>query len=160
MIKRIVSLTLILAIVTIHAAAQAGLQINQLFDGRFHNASNATEIVVTGEKAREIGLNVYHSLSVVNDQKAGQQIESLVTKDGAKAVNKEVEYRNGRIFYGFYTLTPLSLKSRKKRQLSPINRFILYLNQNLQRQKPKDTVILIYMESEQNGSYVKSMIGK
>lgn len=156
MIKRIVSLMLLLTAVALPAAAQAGLQISKALDGRFRKARNATEIVVTGEKAREIGLKAYHSLTVNGDQKAGRQIESLVSSDGKKAIDKEVEYRDGRIFYGFYTLKPLT----KKRPNPLVNRFILYMNQNLQRPKPKDAVILIYMESEQNGSYVKSLIGK
>ncbi len=73
---------LLLTAVALPAAAQAGLRISKVLDGRFRKAHNATEIVVTGEKAREIGLKVYHSLTVNGDQKAGRQIESLVNSDG------------------------------------------------------------------------------
>ena len=94
----IIILTCLLATMT--AMAQNGLNINRLFDGRFKKAAGATEIIVTGRQAHEIGLDVYHSLSVT-DKGQAELIESLVVKDGAKAIDKEVEYRNGQLYYGF-----------------------------------------------------------
>ena len=132
------------------AMAQEGLNINRLFDGRFKKVTGATEIIVTGHQAREIGLTVYHSLSVT-DMGQAELIESLVAKDGARAIDKEVEYRNGQLYYGFY-----SMKKKKREN----NRYIFYLNQNLARKSPKNTVTLIYMEGSANAEKIKKLIRK
>ena len=131
------------------AVAQNGLNINQLFDGRFKKATGATEIIVTGSRANEIGLKVYHSLSVTNEIQA-ELIESHVIKDGVQAVDKEVEYRNGQLYYGFYTMK--SVKGNK--------RYIFFLNQNLARKSPKKVVTLIYMEGNATPEQIKKLIRK
>ena len=134
---------------TIAAMAQNGLNINRLFDGRYKKAAGATEIIVTGIQAREIGLTVYHSISVT-DKTQAEIIENLVVKDGAQAVDKEVEYRSGQLYYGFYTM------KKSKRD----NRYIFYLNQNLARKSPKNIVTLIYMEGLASPDEIKKLIRK
>ena len=131
------------------AVAQNGLNINSLFDGRFKKATGATEIIVTGSRANEIGLKVYHSLSVTDEIQA-ELIESHVKKDGVQAVDKEVEYRNGQLYYGFYTMKPV--KGNK--------RYIFFLNQNLARKSPKKVVTLIYMEGNATPEQIKKLIRK
>ena len=147
--KRITIIILTCLLTTIAAMAQTGLNINRLFDGRYKKASGATEIIVTGVQAREIGLTVYHSLSVT-DKNQAELVEGLVVKDGAQAVDKEVEYRNGQLYYGFYTM------KKSKRD----NRYIFYLNQNLARKSPKNIVTLIYMEGEASADKIKKLIRK
>ena len=147
--KRITIIILTCLLTTIAAMAQTGLNINRLFDGRYNKASGATEIIVTGVQAREIGLTVYHSLSVT-DKNQAELVEGLVVKDGAKAVDKEVEYRNGQLYYGFYTMP--------KQKHS--NRYIFFLNQNLARKSPKNVVTLIYMEGFANQDEIKKLIRK
>ena len=134
---------------TMAAMAQTGLNINRLFDGRYKKATGATEIIVTGSQAHEIGLTVYHSVSVT-DKTQAEIIENLVVKDGAQAVDKEVEYRNGQLYYGFYTM------KKMKRD----NRYIFYLNQNLARKSPKNVVTLIYMEGRASANEIKKLIRK
>lgn len=137
-------------IATSTAVAQQGLNINQLFDGRFKKATGATEIIVTGNKAGEIGLKVYHSLSVTDGAQA-ELVEACVKKDGVRAVDKEVEYRNGQLYYGFYTLKP---------DTSDNKRYIFFLNQNLARKSPKNVVTLIYMEGKSSAEKIKKLIRK
>ena len=146
--KRI-TIILICLLSAMAAIAQTGLNINRLFDGRYKTAAGATEIIVTGVQAREIGLTVYHSLSVT-DKNQAELVEGLVVKDGAKAVDKEVEYRNGQLYYGFYTMP-------KQKQS---NRYIFFLNQNLARKSPKNVVTLIYMEGFANQDEIKKLIRK
>ena len=134
---------------TMAAMAQTGLNINRLFDGRYKKATGATEIIVTGSQAHEIGLSVYHSVSVT-DKTQAEIIENLVVKDGAQAIDKEVEYRNGQLYYGFYTM------KKMKRD----NRYIFYLNQNLARKAPKNGVTLIYMEGRASANEIKKLIRK
>ena len=143
----IIILTCLMASST--AVAQNGLNINSLFDGRFKKATGATEIIVTGSRANEIGLKVYHSLSVTDEIQA-ELIESHVKQDGVQAVDKEVEYRNGQLYYGFYTMKPV--KGNK--------RYIFFLNQNLARKSPKKVVTLIYMEGNATPEQIKKLIRK
>ena len=131
------------------AMAQKGLNINRLFDGRYKKAAGATEIIVTGRQAHEIGLTIYHSVSVT-DKTQAEIIENLVVKDGVQAVDKEVEYRNGQLYYGFYTMP------RYKHG----NRYIFFLNQNLARKSPKNVVTLIYMEGDASAEKIKKLIRK
>lgn len=131
--------------------AQQGLKINRLFDGHFKNSPNVTEIIVTGKKAGELGLSVYHSLATT-DQDKGELIESLVVKDGAHAVEKDVEYRNGQLYYGFYTLRAPT----KKRD----GQYLFFLNQRLARKSPKNVVTLIYMEGKGDSEQIKKLIRK
>lgn len=131
------------------ATAQKGLYINSLFDGRFKKATGATEIIVTGYQAREIGLDVYHSLSVT-DKGQAELVESLVVKDGVQAIDKEVEFRSGQLYYGFYTM----------KKAKGNNRYIFYLNQRLARKSPKNVITLIYMEGEASVEQIKKLIRK
>ncbi|MBQ3731131.1 MAG: hypothetical protein II905_05235 [Muribaculaceae bacterium] len=147
--KRITIIILTCLLTSMAAMAQKGLNINRLFDGRFKKATGATEIIVTGYQAREIGLTIYHSLSVT-DKGQAELVEGLVIKDGSQAVDKEVEYRNGQLYYGFYTL----------KKIKGENRYIFYLNQNLARKSPKAVVTLIYMEGEASADKIKKLIRK
>lgn len=147
--KRITIIILTCLLTSMAAMAQKGLNINSLFDGRFKKATGATEIIVTGYQAREIGLVVYHSLSVT-DNVQRELVESLVVKDGVHAVDKEVEYRNGQLYYGFYTM----------KKVKENNRYIFYLNQNLAKKSPKNVVTLIYMEGSADSEGIKKLIRK
>ena len=147
--KRTIIIILTCMLTTMAAMAQKGLNINRLFDGRYKKAAGATEIIVTGSQAHEIGLTVYHSVSVT-DKAQAEIIENLVVKDGAQATDKEVEYRNGQLYYGFYTM------QKQKRT----NRYIFFLNQNLARKSPKSCVTLIYMEGEASAEKIKKLIRK
>lgn len=148
--KRISLIIIISIVATLPVLAQSGLHINSLFDGRFKKDPYATELIVTGSSAREINLRVYHSLKVT--QKAQQNlIESLVVKDGVNAIDKEVEYRSGQLYYGFYALPATK---------SGNNRYIFFLNQNLAHNAPKNMVTLIYMEGKATPEQIKKLIRK
>lgn len=147
--KQITTIMMICMLFASTTMAQVGLNINRLFDGRYKKAAGATEIIVTGVQAREIGLTVYHSLSLT-DKNQAELVEGLVVKDGVQAVDKEVEYRNGQLYYGFYTM------KKSKRD----NRYIFYLNQNLARKSPKNIVTLIYMEGLASPDEIKKLIRK
>ena len=144
------SLIIICIMATLPIMAQSGLHINSLFDGRFKKDPHATELIVTGAGARDINLKVYHSLKVT--EKSQQNlVESLVVKDGVKAADKEVEYRNGQLYYGFYTLPATK---------SGNHRYIFFLNQNLAHNSPKNMVTLIYMEGKATPEQIKKLIRK
>ena len=155
--KRIIIICIGL-LATITAMAQQGLNINSLFNEKLitdewvtQELNGKTEIIVTGNKAKELGLTTYHSISVTGKAKSDRSaIERLVIKDGAQAIDKDVEYRNGQLYYGFYTL-----KHNKKNK-----RYIFYLNQNLANKSPKNIVTVIYMEGKKSPEEVKKLIRK
>lgn len=148
--KRITLIFITCVLATLPVLAQSGLHINSLFDGRYKKDPHATELIVTGSGARDINLKVYHSLKLT--QKSQQNlVESLVVKDGVKAEEKEVEYRSGQLYYGFYVL-PASK--------SGSHRYIFYLNQNLAHNAPKNMVTLIYMEGKATPEEIKKIIRK
>ena len=156
--KRSIFIILTCLLTYMMAMAQQGLNINRLFNEDLktdewvtQELNGKTEIIVTGKKAREMGLSTYHSISLNNGKKQDREnIESLVKKDGAQAIDKDVEFRNGQLYYGFYTLKPN--KNNK--------RYIFYLNQNLSRKSPKNVVTVIYMEGKKSPEEVKKLIRK
>lgn len=156
--KRITTIMMICLLFASTAVAQAGLNINRLFNEQLKTESwvtqelnGRTEIIVTGKKAQEMGLSTYHSLSLSNASKSERDnIVNLLVKDAAQALDKDVEYRNGQLYYGFYTLKP-----NKKNK-----RYIFYLNQNLARKSPQNVVTIIYMEGKKSPEEVKKLIRK
>lgn len=140
------------AVFSLQAMAQSGLHVEKLFDGRFRKHPNAVEIVVTGKSANELRLTTYRSVVLTGESDMISEIEALVVKDGLKSVaHKEVSYRGGKVYYAFYTLKPLSKK---------INRYLFYLNENLNVENPKDRVTIIYMDGWADADYIKGLIKK
>ncbi len=148
--KRITIIITLTVLTILPALAQSGLHINSLFDGRYKKNPYAAEYIVTGPGAWEIDLEIYHSLKVTEKEQQ-ELIESLVNKDGAQAIDKEMQLRNGKLYYGFYTLS----QTKKKR-----NRYIFFLNQNLAKKNPKNMVTLIYMEGKASPEKIKKLIRK
>ena len=156
--KRTIFIILTCLLTCVSVMAQQGLNINRLFNENLktddwvtQELNGKTEIIVTGDKAKEMGLSTYHSISLNSGKKQDREsIEALVIKDGAQALDKDVEYRNGQLYYGFYTLKP---NKRNKR-------YIFYLNQNLARKSPKNIVTVIYMEGKKSPEEVKKLIRK
>lgn len=145
--KRIIFIFILTLMAAGAAQAQRGLAIASLFGGRYKHSPHATEIVVTGPKAENINLEVYRSLSLT-DRALVPPVVKAVMSDGSKAVSKEVEYRLGRLYYGYYVLPPRGGN----------NRYIFYLDQSLSRKQPANVVTLIYMEGEASSAYIKKLI--
>lgn len=126
-------------------SAQKGLNINELFDGRYRDNKAATETIIKGETLRKYSLDTYHALTLTAMPEAAQEIERLVTKDGAGALSREVSYRQGHLYFGFYRL-PNSNDNR---------RYLFYLNQNLNK---GNKIILIYLDGLADTETVKKML--
>lgn len=147
---------IILTLGTLAMRAQSGLNVNALFDGQIKQSPSATEILVEGSKAKEIGLDLYRSLTVT-DLAQARVIETAVIHDGAKAKSKEVEYRAGKLYYGFYELGVVNPQTAEKHAHF---RYMFYLNRSLANQKPQNRVTIIYMESRHDAAYIKRLIKK
>lgn len=131
------------------AGAQEGLSVNGLFNGPYRDNVHATETVISGSGLQEYNLSVYHSLTLSGMSDEVPVFEAAVLKDAAGALDKEVAFRNGRLYYGYYTLKPMSD--------GELNRYLFYLNQHA---VGKDKLILIYIEGKAGRADVKKMLKK
>ena len=143
--RRLLLSITILLIAVAPAAAQKGLNINQLFDGRYRANKYATETVITGSQLAPMNLTVYRALTIYRQPMLAEKIEKLVIKDGDKSDSSEVRYNSGRLYYGFYVLKPKDGN----------NRYILYLNKGTGN---SNVITLIYLEGKASPAQVKSMI--
>ncbi len=146
--KRIITTTAIVVLMAVAALAQsASLNVSQAFT-HYGKARGCTEIIVTGKKARSIGLDRYHSLETPAAYAAS--IAAMVTRDGATAADRETEYRGGQLYFGFYKL----------RRAGGANRYVFFLNQALARTRKADRVTLIYMEGPATKEQVRKLISQ
>lgn len=126
--------------------AQTGLNINKIFSDSYRNIKGAAETWLVSDELRDFDLSIYHSISFKNQAELGYAIEKLVATDGANAVSKEVRYKSGHLYYGFYVLAP---------QKRGWHRYIIYLNDHL---NGGNRILLLYMEGKANAGQVKKML--
>lgn len=151
--KRVVTLILMCVILTLTMNAQDRLQVLKLF-GRYRALPDVVEVHVTGKEAKSVKLDVYRSLSMPATIDEAKKVQQVVVKDGVKAKEKEVEYRGGQLYYGFYVLSPIVKYDAKR------NRYLFFLNQSLAKKNPVDRLIVIYMEGKADVDYIKGLIRK
>lgn len=132
-------------IASLTAAAQTGLNVDALFDGRYRDNKSAVETIIKGEQLRKYDLSTYHSLTLADMPEAAAEIEQLVEKDGARAISREVSYRQGHLYYGFYQLPPYK----------GLSRHLFYLNQNLNK---GNKIMLIYLDGIATTEFVKKLL--
>ena len=81
------------------AMAQAGLQIDSLFNGSLVPASRITEYEVSGKELKPYNLDYFRS---VRFQATDQEIEKVISwleGDALMSVEKEMDSENGRLVY-------------------------------------------------------------
>lgn len=138
-------LILILTILMPVSANAGGLAIDVLFTEKVVSDPAVTAVTVSGSKAKRYRLAKYRSVSVASDSPIAANVEKRVRADGAKAASKEVSYKKGKLYYGFYTLQPSSTG----------NRYIVYLNSTLTGGR---NVTLIYMEGQASEEDVRKLM--
>lgn len=124
----------------VQMSAQKGMNINEIFDGRYRDNDAAHEIYMSGGKLSSYGLDLYHSLTLTGMPDEASAIERLVMLDGRRAKDKEVIYRDGGLYYGFYVFD---------------GSYIFYLNQHRQN---GDKIIVIYLQGDATPERIKSML--
>ncbi len=139
-------LLILLALVGATASAQAGLNVDSLFGGRYKKCKTSETVMKEGA-IKDYGIDVYHSLTVKGAPVAAIDLERAVLADASDALSSEVNYKDGRLYYGFYELPSLRGK----------HRYIFYLNQYLRK---GDSIILIYMEGDAGVREIKRMLKK
>ncbi len=138
-------LLFIALMVTTIASAQTGLNINRVFSDSYRGMKGTSETVLNNANLNKVKIDLYHSISFTGHPELGPAVERLVAKDGSRAVSKEVRYKSGHIYYGFYRLSPLN----------SLNRYILYLNGNL---AGDNKIILLYLEGKASESQIKKLL--
>ena len=132
--------------VAVPLCAQRGLQIAQLFDGRFKHDKQCVELLVKGRSLKPYDLTLFRSLTFDKHAKVLPQVEALVNQDAHKSVDKEVGLVDGRLSYGFYRFPP-------EKGVKGPHRYIVY------RRTEKQTM-LVYMEGYTDIDKLKKMLVK
>lgn len=133
-------LFLFMAALAVHLCplAQTGLEINRIFGGHYANDTTVTETLMSGNQhfLRHLGLTTLATFKG-NPKTYVPIIQPLVLADGAKAIGKNLRYKDGKVNYAFYMLPPTTVNGRK------VNRFLYYLNNESSR---KPHVMVIYFD--------------
>ena len=142
-------LTLLLTVLSVTAAqAQDRMAIQPFFNDGIPHAPDAkvTAVSVTGNQLKSHGnLSIYRSVSVTGDSELIRKIERAVTRGGTKAESREVSLKDGRLYFGFYTMPPLGNE----------NRYIFYLNSTL---AGGSKATLIYLQGEASSAEIQRLI--
>lgn len=117
-------------------------------DGYFNNDSNAAVTVVMGKALNSYDLDEYRGLTLTYTAENADKIEEAVKTDANTAIDKEIAYRKGKLYYAFITLPP---------EKGGKNRYLFYLNQTLAK---GNKLILIYMRGKASAEKIKKMIKK
>lgn len=143
--KRIMILAAMVIAFWSGCVAQDGLGIAPFFSQTYASNTDVTIVSLSGENAEKRGLTKYRSISVSRNDALADKIGKAVAKDGTRAVSKDVSFKNGRLYFGFYNLG----------KANGDNRYILYLDR---RAVGKDKTTMIYIESRLDENSVRKMI--
>lgn len=92
----------ILLLLALPLAAQQGMHVEELFNGRFKKDHRAVEVLIKGKELKKYHLTLFRSLTISNAPEVFEKMEALVRKDAVHAVDKEVGTISNRLYYGFY----------------------------------------------------------
>ncbi len=148
--KRFALLLAALLLALLTAAAQEGLKIDQLFDGKFNDRKGTTEILVKGKRARSYGLSLFRSLTFRPTEKEALWVERLVRADRPQASNLEEGRKNARLYYSFYEFPPLA---------DGQHRYLFYRNNQL-KEGAKGMLTVIYMEGTASMAELRRRFGQ
>ena len=97
--KNLLLITLGAFLALVPAGAQAGLQIDSLFNGAIVPASTFTESVVSGKELKPYNLDYFRSIRFKATDAEIDRVVSWLEADALIAVNKEMDSENGKLVY-------------------------------------------------------------
>ncbi|MBQ7462040.1 MAG: hypothetical protein IJS63_07265 [Bacteroidaceae bacterium] len=111
--KRIYIIMCMLAGIALGAAAQDGLHINEVFEGKLIDKEEMRESLIKGESLAPYKLNVLHTIKFAANSKERASVDALFTKDmesisddkSDSEYESEVEYVGSFIYYAIVQLT-------------------------------------------------------
>lgn len=116
--------------------AQKDMHISPFFSGEYNTNPHAEVIILKGKKLKPYGLNLFHSIALIESPDDVRAFEKAVLKDGESAVEAKLIKKENEIIACYYQLSPHASDSDK------MNRFILF------RKEDNETATLIYMEGK------------
>jgi hypothetical protein len=144
--ERIIIIVVVIA-TSLTTMAQENLNINRFFGEEYVSNPKVTFVEVTGKKLQGTGLTKYKSISVADDVALADKIKGAVVSDGRKARSKEVSYKEGQLYFGFYSMGGEG-SGRS---------YIFYLNR---RPVGKEKTTLIFIQGNLSEQQVKDLINK
>lgn len=139
---------ILFSILTMHCHAASPPAAMKYLDGYFNDNPDAAVTVVIGNSLKSYDLDEYRGLTLKYNPEDAGKIEEAVKADVRSAIDKEVSYRKGKLYYAFLTLPP---SGRGK------NCYLFFLNQTLAK---GDKLILIYMSGKASADKIRKMIKK
>lgn len=131
------------------ASAQTGLATSDLFGDTYIGNQGVRLMKIEGGELKKMKLQKFYSFTVTApDAELAASIESKVKRDGARAMDKEVQYKDKRLRYGFYQLRQAADYS---------NRYLVYLDQT---DSTGGKILVIYLEGKASLNDVKKLIEK
>ncbi len=144
--KNILVILLMAVAGVLQSMAGGNLNIDRFFSSKYASNPKVTVIDVSSRQPTD-NITAYRSISVSGDRELADKIAVAVVKDGSRAKSKEVSYKEGMLYYGFYSMGG----SRENRK------YILYLNR---RPTGKEKTTLVYIEADMDEAAVKKLINK
>ncbi len=146
--RKLIIISAFLLAIAFQTAAQRGLNVAKIFDGRYAKLPQAVATYVTGEAVEKYDIRIYRSLSMSCDPKTSAEVEQLVLKDGLKATDKETVFKGGHLRYGSFILP---------RQNND-NRYIFFVNKDANSGNSRKRITVVYMAGEASPDKIKSLI--
>ena len=97
--KKLLLITLGAFLALVPTRAQAGLQIDSLFNGAIVPASTVTESVVSGKELKPYNLDYFRSIRFKATDSEIDRVVSWLEADALIAVNKEMDSEDGKLVY-------------------------------------------------------------
>ena len=148
--KRLLTAILVLVAIPFGIFAQTGLEISQIFSGKYSSEPDVTETLMSGNQPflRNHRLTTFATFKG-SAAKYAPIIQPLILADGAHAKGRNVRYKDGKLHYAFLILPSIKIDGKK------INRYVYYLN-NSKGKNP--SVMAIYFEGTINDSQAANLI--
>lgn len=146
--KKLLTLVVVIVASAMTMAAQKGLNVAKVFDGRYAKLPDAVVTYVVGDAVEKYDLDLYRSLAVTCDSTTTAEIVQLVLKDGITATKKETVYRGGQLRYGSFTLP-----KRNHR-----NRYLFFVNKDANSGKNTSRIVVVYMAGYASHDTIKKLI--
>lgn len=145
--KKLFILLIFAVLTSVSTFAKDRLEVMKFFDIINVEKENANTLSIQDTEMNGNQIKLYKSISVSDNDLLCNRISNAVLSDSNKAVSKEVAYKDGHLYFGFYFMGG-SGANRK---------YLLFLDR---RQVKKNKLSLIYIEGNLDSSDVKKMIKK
>lgn len=130
---------------TVPAMSQSGLNVESFFSKEMSKDKSITLVSYEDNGIGNKELVKYKSVTIDGNQSLSDLLMESVMKDAANAKAKEISYKKGELYFGFY-----SMGGKGKHR-----RYLLFLNR---RPVGKEKTTLIYIEGDMNETDVKELM--